>query len=125
MKEGQSDIDYIIGESVAAVWSSPFLETLLKKGREVLYMTAPIDEHFAQQLKDLNGKERKSTIKRGLDPEAEFEPLTKPMKEVLGDKVEKLVVRSCMADSLCVLTTSEYDGSINHGARHESAGPQG
>jgi len=44
---------------------------------------------------------------------AEFEPLTKLMKEVLGDKVEKVLVSSRMADSPCVLTTSEYGWSAN------------
>merc|ERR1712088_1056633 len=37
---------------------------------------------------------------------AEFEPLTKLMKEVLGDKVEKVLISSRMADSPCVRTTS-------------------
>ena len=44
---------------------------------------------------------------------AEFEPLTKLMKEVLGDKVEKVLISSRMADSPCVLTTSEYGWSAN------------
>jgi hypothetical protein len=104
MKEGQNDIYYITGESIAAVSSSPFLETLRKKGLEVLYMTDPIDEYAVQQLKEFDGKKLKSTTKEGLDIEdedekkkleelkAEFEPLTKLMKEVLGDKVEKVVV---------------------------------
>ena len=35
---GQNDIFYITGESIAGVSSSPFLETLRKKGIEVLYM---------------------------------------------------------------------------------------
>ncbi|CAK9086042.1 unnamed protein product [Durusdinium trenchii] len=35
------------------------------------------------------------------------------MKEVLGDKVEKVIVSSRMADSPCVLTTSEYGWSAN------------
>merc|ERR1712078_369754 len=97
MKEGQNDIYYITGESIAAVSSSPFLETLRKKGLEVIYMTDPIDEYTVQQLKEFDGKKLKSTTKEGLDLEdedekqkAEFEPLTKLMKEVLGDKVEKV-----------------------------------
>merc|ERR1712021_130719 len=125
MKEGQNDIYYITGESMAAVSSSPFLETLRKKGLEVLYMTDPIDEYTVQQLKEFDGKKLKSTTKKGLDIEdedekkkleeqkAEFEPLTKLMKEVLGDKVEKVVISSRMADSPCVLTTSEYGWSAN------------
>ena len=39
---------------------------------------------------------------------AEFAPLTKLMMDVLGDKVEKVVVSSRLADSPCVLPTSEY-----------------
>merc|ERR1712070_1307870 len=125
MKEGQNDIYYITGESIAAVSSSPFLEALRKKGLEVLYMVDPIDEYAVQQLKEFDGKKLKSTTKEGLDLEdedekkkleelkAEFEPLTKLMKEVLGDKVEKVLISSRMADSPCVLTTSEYGWSAN------------
>merc|ERR1711945_68094 len=117
MKKGQNDIYYITGESIAAVSSSPFLETLRKKGLEVLYMVDPIDEYAVQQLKEFDGKKLKSTTKEGLDIEdedekkkleelkAEFEPLTKLMKEV--------VVSGRMADSPCVLTTSEYGWSAN------------
>merc|ERR1712159_669397 len=125
MKEGQNDIYYITGESIACVSSSPFLETLRKKGLEVLYMVDPVDEYAVQQLKEFDGKKLKSVTKEGLDiadedekkkleeQKAEFEPLTKLMKEVLGDKVEKVVVSDRMADSPCVLTTSEYGWSAN------------
>jgi len=125
MKEGQNDIYYITGESIQAVSSSPFLENLRKKGLEVLYMVDPVDEYAVQQLKEFDGKKLKSTTKEGLDIEdedekkkieelkAEFEPLTKLMKEVLGDKTEKVVVSSRMADSPCVLATSEYGWSAN------------
>merc|ERR1711918_55968 len=125
MKEGQNDIYYITGESIAQVSSSPFLETLRKKGLEVLYMVDPVDEYAVQQLKEFDGKKLKSVTKEGLDIadedekkkleelKAEFEPLTKLMKEVLGDKVEKVVISDRMADSPCVLTTSEYGWSAN------------
>jgi len=125
MKDGQQDIFYITGESIAAVSSSPFLEVLRKKGIEVLYLVDPIDEYVVQQMKEFDGKKLKSTTKEGLEIDdadekkrleelkAEFEPLTKLMKEVLGDKVEKVIVSSRMADSPCVLTTSEYGWSAN------------
>merc|ERR1712073_182871 len=76
-------------------------------------------------LKEFDGKKLKSTTKEGLDIDdedekkkfeelkAEFEPLTKLTKEVLGDKTEKVVVSSRMADSPCVLTTSEHGWSAN------------
>merc|ERR1712128_398263 len=125
MKEGQADIYYITGDSIAAVSSSPFIETLRKKGLEVLYMVDPVDEYAVQQLKEFDGKKLKSVTKEGLDIEdedekkkleelkAEFEPLTKLMKEVLGDKVEKVIISFRMADSPCFLTTSEYGWSAN------------
>merc|ERR1712159_840038 len=73
MKEGQSDIYYMTGESVAQVSSSPFIETLRKKGFEVLYMVDPIDEYCVQQLKEFDGKKLKSVSKEGLDLDTEEE----------------------------------------------------
>merc|ERR1711964_844148 len=79
-----------------------------------------------QQLKEFDGKKLKCVTKEGLEldeteeekkqkeeEKAAFEPLTKLMKEVLGDKTEKVVVSSRMADSPCVLTTSEHGWSAN------------
>merc|ERR1711881_490656 len=56
MKEGQNDIFYITGESIAAVSASPFIEQLRKKGYEVIYMVDPIDEYSVQQLKEFDGE---------------------------------------------------------------------
>merc|ERR1712139_255429 len=125
MKEGQNDIFYITGESVQAVSSSPFIEALRKKGFEILYMVDPIDEYCVQQLKEYDGKKLKAVTKEGLDidtedekkkteeQKAEFEPLCKLIKEVLGDKTEKVVVGTRIAESPCVLVTSEYGWSAN------------
>lgn len=126
MKEGQKDIYYITGESRAAVASSPFIETLKKRGYEVLYLVDPIDEYMVQQMKDYDDKKLKSVTKEGLDlddseeekkrkeeEKAKFEPLCKLMKDILGDKVEKVVIGTRIEDSPCVLVTSEYGWSAN------------
>jgi len=126
MKEGQKDIYYITGESRQAVANSPFLEGLKKKQYEVLYMVDPIDEYAVQQLKEFDGKKLKCCSKEGLDIDdddetkkqleelkADFEPLCKLIKEVLHEKVEKVIVGQRITDSPCVLVTSEYGWSAN------------
>jgi len=126
MKENQPGIYYITGESKRGVETSPFLERLKKKGYEVLYMTDPIDEYAIQQLKEFDGKKLLSATKEGLQIEedeeekkafeeakAKTEGLCKLMKEVLDDKVEKVVVSNRLADSPCCLVTGEYGWSAN------------
>jgi len=126
MKENQKDIYYITGESRKAVESSPFLEKLKKKGLEVLYMVDPIDEYAVQQLKEYDGKKLVSCTKEGLQLEdseeekakaeelkATFESLCRLMKDILGDKVEKVLVSDRIVDSPCVLVTGEYGWSAN------------
>merc|ERR1712093_509437 len=74
MKEGQKDIFYITGESKKSVESSPFVETLRKKGCEVLFMVDPIDEYCVGQLKEYDGHKLLCITKEGLkltDSEAE------------------------------------------------------
>merc|ERR1712216_985187 len=103
MPESQKDVYYITGETKKAVETSPFIERCKERNYEVLYMTDPIDEYCVQQLKEYDGKKLVSVTKEGLKFEeteeekkaweeltADFEPLCKLMKEILGDKVEKV-----------------------------------
>merc|ERR1711963_286755 len=104
MSENQQGIYYITGESRKAVESSPFLEQLKKRGFECLYLVDPIDEYAVQQLKEYDGKKLISATKEGMsleqteDEKAAFEPLCKLIKEVLDDKVEKVVVSQRIVD---------------------------
>ena len=101
--------------------SSAFVERVIKRGFEVVYMTDPIDEYSVQQLKEFDGKNLVCVTKEGLElPEdeeekkkreeqvAEFEGLCKVMKEILDKKVEKvrlilLKKRAIPLHSLCIL----------------------
>jgi molecular chaperone HtpG len=126
MKEGQNGIYYITGESKKAVENSPFLEKLKKKGYEVLYMVDAIDEYAVGQLKEFEGKklvcasteglkldESEEEKKRKEELKEKFDGLCKVIKEVLGDKVEKVVVSDRVVDSPCCLVTGEYGWSAN------------
>ena len=121
MKEGQKSIYFITGESKEVVAASPFLERLKKKGLEVIYMCDPIDEYATQQLKEYDGKKLVCVTKEGLEldetddekkaweeTKAGFEDLCKVMKDVLGDKAEKVVCSQRVVDSPCCLVTGEY-----------------
>jgi len=126
MPEGQKSIYYITGESKEAVQNSPFLEQCKKRGYEVLFMVDPIDEYATQQLKEYDGKKLVSLTKEGVDfDETEeeksaweekvksYEPLTKAIKDTLGDNVEKVVLSKRVVDSPCCLVTGEYGWSAN------------
>ena len=116
MPESQKDIYYITGETKKAVETSPFIEKCKKRNYEVLFMIDPIDEYCVQQLKEYDGKKLVSVTKEGLKFEeseeekkaweelcADFEPLSKLMKEILGDKVEKVSAERLLL-SLCLPT---------------------
>ncbi|KAI4968701.1 hypothetical protein ZWY2020_046031 [Hordeum vulgare] len=127
MKEGQKDIYYITGESRKAVENSPFLERLKKRGYEVLFMVDAIDEYAVGQLKEYDGKKLVSATKEGLkldeeteeekkrkeEKKAAFEGLCKTIKDILGDRVEKVVVSDRIVDSPCCLVTGEYGWTAN------------
>merc|ERR1712057_60607 len=126
MKEEQKDIYYITGESKQAVESAPFIEQLKKRGYEVIFMVDPIDEYCVQQLKEYDGKKLVAVTKEGLNLEktedekkdfeekkAACENLCKLIKEVLGDKAEKVVVTDRLTSSPCCLVTGEYGWSAN------------
>nr|AGM34285.1 heat shock protein 90 cognate [Spodoptera littoralis] len=126
MKENQKHIYYITGENRDQVANSSFVERVKKRGYEVVYMTEPIDEYVVQQMREYDGKTLVSVTKEGLElPEDEeekkkreedkvkFEGLCKVMKNILDNKVEKVVVSNRLVESPCCIVTAQYGWSAN------------
>jgi molecular chaperone HtpG len=120
MKEGQQAIYYVFGESRKGLEGSPHLETLRKRGYEVLFLTDPVDEWAAQGLREFNGKPLVSALQADLklqetaeekqekEQHAEgLKSLTERIKEVLKDVVKEVRVSDRLTDSPVCLVLPE------------------
>lgn len=128
MKEKQDAIYFMAGTSRKEVESSPFVERLLKKGYEVLYLIEPVDEYCIQSLPEFEGKKFQNVAKEGLKIgeesekqkkklealESTYEPLLKWLKEdALKDLIEKAAISQRLDESPCALVASSYGWSGN------------
>uniref|UniRef100_A0A8C4QWU4 Heat shock protein 90, beta (grp94), member 1 n=1 Tax=Eptatretus burgeri TaxID=7764 RepID=A0A8C4QWU4_EPTBU len=109
------------------VEASPFVEQLLKKGYEVLYLTEPVDEYCIQALPEFDGKRFQNVAKEGLQfeegddtkekqeaIEKKFGPLLSWLKDDgLEDKIDKAAISQRLLDSPCALVASQYGWSGN------------
>ena len=123
MKKDQDQIYYLSGESLEVIEKSPFLEKILSKGYEVIYLYEPIDEHMIMNLPDYEGSKFMSVAKDNFkfgdkDQKEEkektdslkkaFKPLTKYLKSALGDKVSKVKLSTRLSKTPCVLSTEQF-----------------
>lgn len=48
MSKDQPQLYYVLGESVKEIENLPYLENILAKGYEILYLTDPLDPYMSQ-----------------------------------------------------------------------------
>jgi len=128
MKDKQESIFYMAGGSTEEVSKSPFVERLLKKGYEVLYLTEAVDEYAISSLPEFEGKKFQNVAKEGFnidgDTEAakqrrdaakeKFDPLLKWLGEdALKDHILRAEVSERLVDSPCALITSKFGWTAN------------
>jgi len=136
MQADQKQIYYITGDSKKKLENSPFIEQCKARGYEVLFMTEPIDEYVMQQVRDYEfspgGDAEAKTFKfvcvtkegfkledseeekkRKEEEKKSYEALCKQIKDMLGDKVEKVTLTERLKDSPCILVTSEFGWSAH------------
>lgn len=137
MKEGQSDIYYLVGDSFEAAKHSPHLEVFRKKGLEVLLLSDRIDEWLMQHLTDFDGKKLRSVAKGGLDlssldddetkkaqeeSEKQFASVVERFQVALGEQVKAVKVSHRLTDSPACVVTDEHDMSTQMIKLMESVG---
>ena len=70
MKQGQKEIYYLTGSSRAAIENSPHMEAFAAKGYEVLILADPIDEVWADETTEFDGRPLRSIAKGQVDLDA-------------------------------------------------------
>ncbi|KAH6796059.1 hypothetical protein C2S51_037045 [Perilla frutescens var. frutescens] len=124
MKADQKDIYFIAADSVASARNTPFLEKLVEKDIEVLFLVDPIDEVAIQNLKSYKDKNFVDITKEDLDLGDKDENKEKEMKQEFGDtcnwikqrlgeRVASVQVSNRLRTSPCVLAAGKFGWSAN------------
>ncbi|CAA7407763.1 unnamed protein product [Spirodela intermedia] len=124
MGENQKAIYYLATDSLKSAKTAPFLEKLVQKDIEVLYLVEPIDEVAIQNLQTYKEKKfvdiSKEDLELGDEDEVkdrenkqEYTLLCDWLKQQLGDKVAKVQVSKRLSSSPCVLVSGKFGWSAN------------
>lgn len=127
MKPKQEHVYYIAGSNRGDVEKSPFVERLLARGYEVLYLTEAVDEYCISALPDFDGKKFQNVAKEGFqlneseknkerfsEMQSTFEPLTKWLGEIgLKDQIANAKVSERLRKSPCALIAGMFGWTGN------------
>ncbi|KAF9180893.1 hypothetical protein BGZ51_009638 [Haplosporangium sp. Z 767] len=126
MKKGQKHIFYFTGASVDEIKQSPFVESLLARGYEVLYLHDTVDEIVLTHLANFEGRPfqnvGKSDLKLGDEEdnkesekelEEKFVPLLDWIKATLFNDIDKVRVSKRLTTSPAALVANDFGFTAN------------
>lgn len=125
MKSKQERIYYMAGATKEEVEKSPFVERLLKKGYEVLYLVEAVDEYAISAIPEFDGKKFQNVAKEGFtmseqsekqieELKSTFEPLLKWLGEdALKDHIARATLSERLSDSPSALVASMFGWTGN------------
>ncbi len=127
MREGQTEIFYLTGDSRTVVENSPHLETFKKRDIEVLYLVDPVDELMVQSLTEFEEKKLKSVWKGQIDlgteeekeqekkdleaKQEESKDLLEDLQKRLDTYIKQVRLTNRLTDSPVCLVGAEHDYS--------------
>jgi len=122
MKTNQTDIYFVSGTDVPTLKKLPYVESLLKRDYEVLFMVDTYDEYTIQALPKYQEKTLKNVAKGGIkfDDEDETEkasltekytPLTTYLSQLFSKKIEKVIVSSLLDKSPMAIVANTFGWS--------------
>jgi molecular chaperone HtpG len=119
LKPNQTDIYYLVGDSIDRVKSNPKLESAAARGIEVLLLTDPVDAFWTSAPLDFGGKPLKSLSQGDVDfgliplvddkaggkvkPDADEAATIAVIKDVLGDRVSDVRASQRLTNSASCL----------------------
>jgi molecular chaperone HtpG len=122
MKDGQTDIYYMTGESRSMIEKSPHMEAFARKGYEVLLLTDPVDEVWVERITEFDGKPLRSIAKGQVNLDsaegaaegdeeraADFAPLLGWLAGQLSNEVKEVRLSSRLTTSPACLVGDEHD----------------
>ncbi|CAF1362612.1 unnamed protein product, partial [Didymodactylos carnosus] len=123
MKPKQEHIYFLATMSIEEAEKSPFVEKILKKGYEILYLTDPVDQYCMQSLPEYEGKKFQNVAKDGLELD-KADATKEEMKKELTKTYEPLInwLKDKLKDKPMALIASQwgYDGNMERIARAQA-----
>jgi molecular chaperone HtpG len=123
MREGQTDIYYLVGESLDRLKASPQLEAAKERGVEVLLLADPVDAFWTTSAPKFDGKALKSLSQGDVDlsavplkenatpkadPPKDVGDLISSLKAALGEEVDDVKVSQRLVSSPACLVANAH-----------------